>query len=287
MTALAIGNFDGLHKGHQKIINALLKENRKGEVLTFEPHPRRFFAPEGEPFLLTPAPIKERLLKQMGISEIHFARFDRKMASLSPQGFVTDVLLRRFKAEVVVVGRRFVFGKGRTGDSAVITALGERYGFKTVVVEELKNGDVPYSSTLVRRHIQNGEMEAAAFVLGRPFAIEAPVVKGSGRGTGLGSPTVNLDITRHSYLPPKCGVYAATCQGKKVVVNYGYRPTFGGDSKVMEAHFIEGKPPPAAESLDIELLSYLREEKRFSAPKALKAQIKQDIRQAEVILAKS
>ena len=287
MRALAVGNFDGVHKGHQQIIQTLQGEagSRDLEVaaLTFEPHPYRFFEPASEPFLITPKPLKERLLKQLGVGRVHFLRFDESLAAKSAEEFVKETLLDEFAAELVVVGEDFAFGKDRLGDAATVAELGKRHGFAVTIVKKVMLGDIPYSSTLARKHIRDGKMPQAAAILGRPFAINAPVTRGSGRGAALSFATANLDIDSQFYVRPKPGVYAATCGGSAAVANYGVRPTFGGGEPIMEVHVI-GKTLPALKSLEVELHQHLRGEQKFADAAALRTQIATDITRSAAIV---
>lgn len=292
MKALAVGNFDGVHRGHQKIIETMVAAAAERAltptVLTFEPHPYRFFRPDAEPFVLTPKPMKERLLKQLGVRKVHFARFDAALAAQTAEQFVAATIIGEFAARLVVVGEDFAFGKDRRGSAATIAELGKSGGFVGVIVDKAKLDGVAYSSTLARQHIRRGEMPEAAAILGRHFAIDAPVVGGSGRGAELGFATANLDLDDQSYVRPKIGVYAASCGGKAAVVNYGTRPTFGGKRPIMEVHIIDkvmGKTRPPVERLRVELREYLRGERKFADADALKVQIAADIAQTKKIAA--
>ena len=311
MRALALGNFDGVHLGHQLIIKTLLRHSRSAssqpatssqptssnkptasnqppntlepEVLTFSPHPYRFFKPDAPPFTLTPDALKQKLLLALGVSKVHFYPFTAQLADLSAHKFVTEVIQRQFNARLVVVGEDFAFGKGRSGTVRDLQAE----GLQIQIVKTLKHQDLTYSSSAARQALTEGMPHIAHQIMDRPFAITAPVTKGSGRGSTLGFATANLDLSQHNQiLMPKFGVYAVRANGTAAVLNYGIRPTFSSDeAAVMEVHLLDA-PSQVPATLQVEFYHYLRGEKKFPTTDALKAQITQDITQAKHLFQK-
>lgn len=295
---VAIGNFDGVHPGHCAVLR------RAGEVaramgaplgiLTFEPHPRRFFQPATAPFRLTPAPVKRRLIAAEGAELYYELPFDAAMAALTAEAFIERVLLAGLGVRHVVVGAGFAFGKGRTGTVSVLEHVaGHKAGVGVTVVAPVAASDGALaSSTRVRDCLRRGEPERAAALLGRVWAIEGAVEKGDQRGRLLGFPTANIGLD--DYLEPAYGVYAvrATAEGNSGhgllsgVANLGVRPTIGGGARArLETHLFDFSGDLYGRTLCVELLSFIRPERRFENLDALRAQIAQDSARARGILA--
>lgn len=294
--AVAIGNFDGVHRGHQAVINcarsAAAAQNIAWGVLTFEPHPREVFQPGTTPFRLTPFHIKARQIEAMGADFMIVFHFDIEFSKRSASSFVEDILVNILHVRHVVSGHDFVFGHSRQGNSAFLHVQGEKLGFATTGVDEIKDegGDV-ISSTRIRSHLVDAEPDQAAILLGRPFEIEGRVVTGDARGRTIGYPTANVALTTH--LQPACGVYAVRTgidRGMETVwhdgvANLGYRPTFGGAHIVLETHLFDFTGDLVGEHLRVSLIEYLRKEKKFAGVDELIAQIKTDSNHARRILA--
>jgi len=240
---LALGNFDGVHKGHQAVIKAAVDIAREKDVssrvLTFEPHPRTFFQPNSVPFRLTPPDVKERLLIRCGINDIIRLPFTADLAQMPAEMFVEKVLLERYGAEHVVAGHDFVFGQNRDGNMEKLKAFLKPCGVDVTEIEEKGDDGESYSSTRVRELLLEGDVEAATKILGRPWSLEGPVVRGSTiGGKTLGFPTANLCLG--PYLRPKFGVY--TIRAGKIggdlpilgVANIGQRPTVDGKKEILE-----------------------------------------------------
>lgn len=298
---VALGNFDGVHLGHQAVIGqaAQIARSKKAPlaVLTFEPHPRTFIRPQDPPFRLTPFRIKTRHLQALGVDFVFELAFDAAMMARSAENFVTEVLVGGLRIAHVVVGYDFCFGKGRAGNAALLTEFGGRHGFGVTSVAAAKRGDGPaYSSTLVREQLQAGDPKSAAATLGRPWEIEGRVEHGDARGRQLGFATANIAIGE--YMEPKLGVYAVmaidgddespngiTRGWIKGVANLGRRPTVGGTRVQLETHLFDFAGDLYGRHLRVALIDFIRPEMKFDGLDALKAQIAADSARARQILA--
>ena len=293
---VALGNFDGVHLGHQAVIRqaAEIARSKKAPlaVLTFEPHPRSFIRPQDPPFRLTPFRIKTRHLQALGVDFVFELAFDAAMMARSAENFVSEVLVDGLRIAHVVVGYDFCFGKGRAGNAAMLTEFGGRHGFGVTSVAAAKAGDGPaYSSTLVREQLQAGDPKSAAATLGRPWEIEGRVEHGDARGRQLGFPTANIAIG--DYMEPKLGVYAVMAIDDndpapgwiKGVANLGRRPTVGGTRVQLEVHLFDFAADLYGKHLRVALIDFIRPEMKFNGLDALKAQIAADSDTARKILA--
>ncbi len=291
---VAIGNFDGVHPGHRAVINeAGLIAHDSGlpwAVLTFEPHPRRLFAPDQPPFRLTPFRAKAREIEAMGVDILIVQRFNKAFSMLEAKDFVLGALVKGINASHIVSGYDFVFGHNRSGHCDLLLAMGakEGFGFTAVNAIEDETGEA-YSSTRVRERLMAGDPRGAAAVLGRDFELEGRVIRGETRGRGIGFPTANL--TLGSALRPVNGVYAVRVAiGEKEqwlpgVANLGVRPTFGGDDTVLEVFLFDFDGDLYGKRLRVRLIDHLRPEKKFDGIDDLKAQIASDSESARKILA--
>jgi riboflavin kinase/FMN adenylyltransferase len=292
-SAVAIGNFDGVHRGHQRLFAEVVAQaGRRGAVpvvLTFEPHPARLLSPAFAPPLITPLSRKLELLEAAGIALCVVEPFDRALAALSPAEFVDQVLVGALGAAHVCIGYDFTFGKNRGGDAEALRAIGQRRGFAVTVIEPVSVDGIVCSSTKVREFILEGRVEGAALLLGRDVEIEGEVVRGAGRGRALGVPTANLRATTE--LLPRGGVYAgwarrADGRHHDAAINLGENPTFagnggGGAAMTIEAHLIDHDGSDLyGEQVRLGLSTRLRDEARFASVDALKAQIARDIEAA-------
>jgi riboflavin kinase/FMN adenylyltransferase len=297
--AIALGNFDGVHRGHQAVIGTARERARqmggKLAVLSFEPHPRSYFQPDSPPFRLTPFRIKVRHLDAFGVDILYVLRFDRKMADLSAEDFVRDILVDGLGAAHVVIGYDFKFGANRKGDSAFLTRQGEINEFGVSIVEPARDVvDEVYSSSLIRDYLRNGQPQRAAALFGHLWEIEGRVLHGDERGRTIGFPTANVDLGE--YMRPAFGVYAVRAgvpqDGRIVwfdgVANLGLRPTVGGERLLLEAHLFDFSGDLYGLHLRVALVDFLRPERKFAGLDALKAQIADDARQArQLLLARS
>ncbi|MBI5966854.1 MAG: bifunctional riboflavin kinase/FAD synthetase [Deltaproteobacteria bacterium] len=288
---LTIGNFDGVHLGHQRIFR-LVKEKANeigGEsiIYTFEPHPVEVLAPKLKPLLVTPLEEKLRLFEEQGINVAILANFTAKFASQTPEEFVKNILYDQIKIRQLFVGHDYTFGRGRRGNIALLKELGRKLGFNVEVVEAVRVGGMVVSSTLIREFIQKGEMREAAKLLGRYYLLSSQVIYGHGRGSRkLGFPTANLKPA--GLLFPKPGIYAvwAIHEGKKYagVANLGWNPTFHDQKFSIEVHILNFDREIYGENLRVEFVERLRDEVTFPGPEELVAQIKKDVAKAKNIL---
>lgn len=288
-SAVAIGNFDGVHIGHRAIFERVVDEAARRDAdavaLTFEPHPKAFFRPDDAPDRLSPAPYKYGLIADCGIDEIVALTFDESLAGYPPERFVEQILVAALKAQHVVVGEDFRFGKQRAGDTDSLKSIGEPLGMSREIVEFVEWQGSPVSSTRIRRAVEAGDFGDAEAMLGRPFRLYGEVVEGDQRGRTLGFPTANIEVVDMA-LPPQ-GVYATTLSvggGRwRSVTNVGTRPTFDGEELTVEAFVLEGE---TGDELDLygkearlAVHRRLRGEKKFDSPDELIAQIERDVEQ--------
>ena len=293
---IAIGNFDGVHRGHQ----ALLAETRRLAtersaifgVLAFEPHPQEYFRPSTECFRLTPFRTKARLLAEQGADAMFALTFDKVMAGTSAQDFILDVLLAGLGAGGVVVGSDFQFGKGRAGNTTVLSYMGDMEGLGVTIfppVEDDRHGKI--SSTRIRQALKEGRPREAADLLGHCWTIESRVEHGDGRGRTIGFPTANMHI--HGYLAPAFGVYAVRATAMEDerptarfdgVANFGIRPMFESPEPLLETWLFDFSGDLYGRHMAVELVDYLRPEARFDSLDALKHQIDSDAKAARAAL---
>lgn len=280
MTVIALGTFDGVHRGHQKVISSAVKYARRMRVpaivITFDPHPQQLIVPERGLKLLTTLEERQELFYQLGIDKVVVIRFDHQVQRLSYEEFVKKYLVNRLKAKKVFVGFDYAFGRRRTGDVSALRRLGKKYGFSVKVVEPVSVRHHPVKSRIIRELISAGKFKKAVCLLGHPYQITGRVVRGARRGKNLGFPTANLRINSHKLIPAH-GVYAGRVGERKCVVNIGARPTFGTDHTVVEVHILNFKQNIRGRTLKVNLIKRLRDEKQFSDVEELKEQIRKDI----------
>ncbi|HET8645205.1 MAG TPA: bifunctional riboflavin kinase/FAD synthetase [Vicinamibacteria bacterium] len=289
--AVAVGNFDGVHLGHQALVAAALDEARAAggtpAVLTFDPHPARVLQPGRAPGALMTLEQKTEALAALGIHHVAVLEFTAALAARSASEFARGVLAGTLAARAVVVGADFRFGRGREGDVPALSALGGELGFGVRVVPPVMRGSEPVSSTRVRDALGAGEVEEAAALLGRDYAVDGEVVVGDRRGRTLGFPTANLEPVNE--LLPARGVYACRCrlpggEERPAAVNIGRRPTFDGERTTVEAHLIDFAGDLYGARLRLSFVQRLREEARFAGLEALRAQIAADVARARAVL---
>jgi riboflavin kinase/FMN adenylyltransferase len=293
--AVAIGNFDGVHRGHQALLAASRERAQAlaGEVvvLTFDPHPARFFAPQLAPPMITPLERRLELLAEAGAEVVVIEPFDAAFAALEAEQFVEDVLGRNLGARHLVVGYDFTFGRGRRGTTALLSELGTRLGIGVSVIPPVSAGGVVCSSTKIREFVLEGRVEGARLLLGRPFEVTGEVVHGAARGRALGIPTANLRPLGE--LLPRTGIYAARARRlggdplvRPAAVSVGTNPTFAGTSPevTVEAHLLDFDGDLYGARLALELEARLRDERRFTSVDELVREIHRDIaRTREVV----
>jgi riboflavin kinase/FMN adenylyltransferase len=289
---LTIGNFDGVHLGHQRIFQRVKEKTKEtgGESIayTFEPHPLQLLKPEREPFLLLPLAERLRLIEEMGIDVAICARFTREFASLTAEEFVRDILHEQIRVRQVFVGQNTTFGRDREGSVSLLKELGRRFGFAVEAVEAVEVGGDVVSSSRIRRFVRQGDVGAAAGMLGRYPIILGKVIHGHGRGAGkLGFPTANLNPPA-AVLFPKPGIYAvwAVHEGRRfpAVANLGWNPTFHDQKFSVEVHIFNFGEDIYGQPLRVEFVERLRDELTFPGPGELILQIERDVERAKKIL---
>jgi riboflavin kinase/FMN adenylyltransferase len=287
---VAIGNFDGVHKGHQALLQHAKAQGGKLGVLVFEPHPQEFFKPDTPRFRLTPFRAKARLLEQHGVSLLFALHFNAEFASLSADEFITKVLVQGLGVRHVIVGEDFCFGKGRQGNLALLQQRGAELGFGVTTFELVGEGEASkISSTSIREALRDGKPDVAAALLGHPWTVEGRVEGGDRRGRTIGFPTANVSL--EGYLEPALGVYAVRVEvgGGKYggVANFGRRPTFDKKDVLLEVHIFDFEGDIYGQPIVVSFISFLRPEMKFAGLDALKAQIAKDSVTARALLQKN
>ena len=291
--ALAIGNFDGVHRGHRKVIADAARAAGALHVplgvVTFEPHPRRWFNPAAQPFRLTTLDQQERVLADLGVERLHILPFDDELAELSDEGFAREVLAKGLGALHVAAGFDISFGKGRTGSPESLRRYGEAFGFSVSIAEPVGDGSgEKCSSSAVRQALRDGDMRRAASLLGRPYAIEGVVVHGDQLGRTIGFPTANISL--EDYVRPAFGIYACRTRladGREVAsVGYvGRRPTVvDGVDERLEVHLFDFDEDLYGQTLDVELTDLVRGDRKFDSLDAMVAQMEYDAARARELL---
>lgn len=284
---VAIGNFDGVHLGHQALLKHAKTLSDKLGVLVFEPHPQEFFKPGGERFRLTPFRAKARLLERFGVDALYALHFDAAFAALSAEDFVTKVLAQGLGVKHIVVGQDFQFGKGRAGNIEFLKTRGREQGFAVSTFDLVGAGpQAKISSTRIREALRDGKPDVAASLLGHAWTVEGRVEQGDKRGRTIGFPTANVSL--EGYLEPALGVYAVRVEiaGKSYngVANFGRRPTFDKKDVLLEVHIFDFEGDIYGQQIVVAFVAYLRPEQKFAGLDALKAQIAKDSERARTIL---
>ncbi len=289
---VALGNFDGFHKGHQAVVGRAVSrariEGRPALVATFDPHPMRYFRPESPWFRLTTLEQRERLILAAGVEAMLVFQFDADFAAVGATDFVTDWLVRRIGAAGVATGEDFTFGKDRGGDIAQLKLLGHANRISVETVAPVEEDGRPISSTWIRDALRDGDCATATRLLTRPFAIEGRVEQGDKRGRALGWPTANIGLA--NYVRPRFGVYAVRgrlADGRVLdgVANLGIRPMFDPPKELLEPHFFGFDGDLYGENVEVGLISFIRDEMTFDDTDALAARIAADADEAKRRLA--
>ena len=289
---VALGNFDGFHLGHQAVVNRAIAlgfhERRSVIVATFDPHPVRFFKPDVPPFRLTSLDQRERLFAHAGADAMLVFRFDAELASMDADAFVAEILARRLGVAGVVTGDDFSFGKGRTGDVDLLRKLGEQHGVRAEAVAQVMIDGERVSSGRIREALAAGDPGTATHLLTRPFAVEAVVERGDGRGHALGYPTANVSLGR--YQRPAYGIYAVRIRlddnsEHSGVASFGVRPTFEEGEEYLETFIFDWEGDLYDRTIEIGLIAYLRPEAKFDSVEALVEQMRKDEAEARRLLA--
>ncbi|MNH77301.1 Riboflavin biosynthesis protein RibF [compost metagenome] len=290
--AVAVGAFDGVHRGHQAVIaSAREAAQRLGvplAVVSFDPHPRRLFQPEAAPFRLMTANQMARALAPLGVDRLYLIPFDAEMAGMSDEEFARRVLSEGLGVAHAAVGFDFTFGKGRSGSPEALRTYGQDLGFTVSVTDRIDDASgLKLSSSAVREALKAGDMDRAVAILGRPFAIQGEVIHGDKRGRTIGVPTAN--VAMGDYMRPAYGVYATRTRlpdGRviKGVANLGVRPMFEIDAPLLEVWLLDFEESLYGQTLETELVAFLRGEMKFDGLGELKVQIEADAAKARVVL---
>jgi riboflavin kinase / FMN adenylyltransferase len=284
---LALGNFDGLHRGHLKIVERVkrgaVEQGGTPTAMTFDPHPPRVVRPDKAPPLIMTKAQKIEALQRAGIQCIAVVRFTPEMSQWDPETFVRVALVEWLRVSKVWVGANFLFGHGRSGNFSLLRTLGQRYGFRADKIDPVRYKDFVVSSTRVRRLVGEGRIDEAAALMGHPYFIDGNIVPGRGRGREIGFPTANMQ-TANELLPPY-GVYATTLTVDGIVhgalTNIGVRPTFGETDVAIETHVLGYEGDLYGKTVRLGFVQRLRDERRFPDVDALRIQIEADQRRAE------
>lgn len=293
--AVAIGNFDGVHRGHQSLIREAARiasdQSVPLGVLTFAPHPRSFFRPGEDPFQLTPLSSKVRHMRMLGVDLMYVLGFDSALAEMTAEDFANGVLIGGIGVRHLVVGYDFVFGAGRKGDVELLRRIADAAGVGVTVIDAVKaaGGEV-FSSTVIRDCLRQGKPAAAAELLGRCWEIEGPVQTGDKRGREIGFPTANVDPGE--YIHPATGVYAVWAgiadnehtDWHMAVANVGRRPTFDGEGVTVEVHIFDFSDDLYGRQLRVAPVDFLRPEKKFDGIDEIRGQIAEDCAKARAVL---
>lgn len=290
--SLAIGNFDGVHRGHRAVLDAARRAARPGApvgAMLFEPHPRKFFQPNKPLFQLTPLQRKLDLLAQLGLDLVAVLPFHAELASLSAEDFVRDVLVDGFGISQATTGYNFFFGKHRQGNPSVLKALGETYGFGVTIVEAAGLSGEIFSSTRIREMLAEGDVAGAATMLGVWWRVEGVVEAGAGRGAGLGFPTANIRLNdgqslSHGIYAVRVGVDGEWHQG---VAYLGTRPTFDAGAPLLETFLFDFSGDLYGRTIIVEFIEFVRPDAKFRSGTDLAAQMRTDCDKARAILART
>ena len=288
---IALGNFDGFHRGHQAVVGEAVRwaraEGRRALVATFDPHPKRFFVPDAPWFRLTTLDQREDLFAAAGADAMVMIHFDAQVAAMTGEQWVGDMLHRQFGAAGVVTGEDFTFGKGRSATADLLGQLGAAYGIAARTAPAVFDGDQPVSSTRIRAALQAGDCATATRLLSRPFAIRGTVQHGDKLGRTIGFPTANLPLDH--YLRPRYGIYAVKGRlpdGKLYngAANLGVRPSFDPPKELLEPYFFGWSGDLYGQDIEVELHHFLRREAKYDGIEALTAAIAADCERAKALL---
>lgn len=288
--SVAVGIFDGVHRGHLRILRKLIADARRARrpalVVTFEPHPEKVLRPDQKHPILMSLAHRLRLFERLGIDEVVLVRFDRRFSQIAHETFLTEQLLGRAGARTLVVGHDFRFGHGGMGTLDYLRRNAPALGYRLYAVDAMRLGRTVISSTEIRRLISAGALRGAERMLGRPVSVYGDVIRGRGRGGRLGFPTANIN-PHHETLPPS-GVYAVRgCLGRlalRGVMHLGVRPTFGESDPSVEVHFIDRKLSLYGKEIELEFVRKLRDIKHFPSVEALRKAIGRDVERARKLL---
>ncbi|NEO85605.1 MAG: bifunctional riboflavin kinase/FAD synthetase [Spirulina sp. SIO3F2] len=293
-TAIALGNFDGLHRGHQQVIRSILDiSDSVATVVTFDPHPHTFFTGRQRP-LLTPRTEKVHQLEALGLEQLVLLPFDKNLAQLSAERFVQEILLEQLQATYIAVGANFHFGQGRRGNAQMLQTIAQAAGVQVAIAPIEQTDSERISSSGIRQALDQGEITKVNLFLGRSYQLQGTVVQGQQLGRTIGFPTANLQVSADKYLP-RSGVYQVRVQspqspglfpksGQLGVMNIGMRPTVNNTSQTtIEIHLLNWSGDLYGQALSVSLEQFLRPEQKFDSLGALKAQIQRDCEIAQTV----
>ena len=293
-TVVTVGTFDGVHRGHWAVLNEIARRanaaGRRAVLATFHPHPLRIVRPEIAPRILTTPLEKKEILAETGLDDAVFLRFTPELSRYTPRRFVEEILVAGLNVKELVIGHDHGFGRGRSGDASTLTEIGREVGFSVDVVPPESINGIPISSTQIRNAIVAGDMVLAREGLGRPYAFRGVVVRGDGRGKGLGFATANLQIASSDKLLPPTGIYAVrgvlrsgTFPG---ALHVGPRPTFQGSPPSVELHLMDFEGDVYGEEIRVDVVLRLRDVLPFGSVESLVDQMRKDVDQARSVLLK-
>ena len=290
--ALTIGNFDGVHRGHQEIISLLEHAARRRGLITslmlFEPQPMEFFRRDQAPSRLYRLAEKLRALEAHKLDTVVVLEFNHHLAEMKAEDFIENILVQRVNVKYLLIGDDFRFGHERAGDYAMLEAAADRYGFELHSIDSVVESERRISSTAIRELLQQGEIEAASRMLGRPYVMCGRVIHGKKLGRDIGWPTINIPVRRHH--SPVAGIYAVRVRGVEQnsrlngVASVGTRPTVDGEGWILEVHLFDWSGECYGQRVDVEFVQHLREEKKFDDIDAMTRQIEHDAQQARKVL---
>ena len=285
-SVIAIGNFDGIHKGHRKVIKQAKKKAKKNKlavgVVTFEPMPVMFFNSKLKNHRINSLNQKTEYLKGLGIDFLVIIKFNKSFSSLSAEKFIESIIYKKIKSKYVFVSHNFRFGKNRKGNTQTLKKFENFFNYKTIITDPLLSFKKTISSTLIRKKIFLSKIKEANKLLDRPWRVIGKVVKGKKRGRKIGFPTCNINL--NNYIVPKLGVYSVIAETnsfrKKGIANIGYRPTFNGQNLLLEVNIFGINKNLYNKVIKVDFLKFIRAEKKFKNLEHLRKQIKLDIKQA-------
>ncbi len=285
-TAITVGTFDGIHQGHQIIINKVKEQAAllgvQSLLFTFEPHPKTVIVREGAPDigLLTTIDEKIEVLEKTGLDSLYVSLFDKTFAATPAEDFVRDTLVKKLNMKSIIIGHDHAFGRNRQGNDELLQQLGEELGFQVHTVEQISNENERISSTRIRHALQHGKADEAARMLGRSYSLSGTVIHGQQQGRDLGFPTANLRPDSPFKLIPKVGIYATRVRIDRKIHNsvtyIGVRPTFDGTHKVVEVHVMDFDANIYGQNITVYFEKFLRDDRKFSSTNELVTNIQND-----------